>query len=524
MSRMSQSCAYALMVAVTAAAATAIHAEVDTGTYTYDGTLPTVTGDTFTETTIPTWVTDPEKFQGTIWLKNIAVTGFTVNPYGNESSKVKLTNISGWLNAPNDNSAFTNTVPVELDGTLTINNGYSANDSCPNRCTVFKKLSGSGAIYTDTAANKVVIVIQDASEFTGNIGMDGKLIVFGDTMPSYAANNKFEGMTGSIWVMEGASVTANPASGNWWAVGGIKAYGEFRTPSLDKIGGGTYITTYDSGKVTLTSTGNGEENETDASYARISGTGTLKYEGTGWRALSTNNFPTAMTVENEQAGDLLLSRAVTYTIGSLSGSKNFQGNYGSGDRYLRVLQSKDTEWSGIVIADTEYGNRFKGLIVAPGVSTSGTLTLSGTQPQSRPLTVEAGAKVNLTGTWVGATTVAGTIGGTGAIIGDLTLSDGATLNIPDLTSTLVVTGNLTATTGTINVRLPANVDFSHFQTLLRVTGTIDLGSADFAVVSIGDEEVLDPACYSVRKGVLKKDKANRLFVLANNHGNRIIFR
>ena len=386
--------------------------------------LPTINGSKFTSNVIPTFVTDSTKWRGVIYISSGTFTDFTSNKYGNESSVVRLGNVSGWLSAPG-NYAFTNTVPVELVGTLTINNGNSANDSNPNKCTVFKKLSGSGTISTDTTANKVVVVIQDASEFTGNIALNGKLIVFGDAMPSYIDNNKFDNMTGSIWVMEGASVTTQPASGIWWAVGGIKLAGELRASGLDKFGGGTYITTSDTGIFTLTSTGNGVETETDTSYARISGTGALKYEGAGWRALSATDFPTNMTLINEQAGDLLLSRAQTYTIGSLAGSKKIQGNYGSGNRYLRVLQAKDTEWSGLINPDGS--SRFKGLIVAPGVSTNGTLTLSGTQTQSAALTVEAGAKVNITGTWVGATTVNGTLSGTGTVSGAVTLADGSTL-------------------------------------------------------------------------------------------------
>ena len=488
-------------------------ADGDANFHEYDGVLPEVSGDEFTETTVPTWVTDPAQWTGTVSIKNVAVTDFTVNSYGNESSTVRLSNVTGWLRAPG-NYAFTNMVPVELVGTLTLNNGNSANDYNPNRCTVFKKLSGDGYIYATGDGAKTVVVIQDASEFTGNIGLNNKLIVFGDAMPSYADNNTFEGMTGSIWVMEGASVTANPASGNWWAVGGMKVYGEFRTSNLGKIGGGTYITTFDAGKVTLTSTGNGTEEETDTDYARISGTGTLKYEGSGWRALSTNNFPTAMTLENEQAGDILLSRALTYAIGSLSGSKNFQGNYSNGDRRLRVLQAKDTEWSGSIIYD--YYDRFKEFIVAPGVSGFGTLTLSGDNTKkTTALTVESGAKVKLTGAWQGATTVAGTLGGTGTITGDLTLTDGAILNIVDLENPLKVSGNLSAT-GTIEVHLPAVANLSQLKTILSVDGTIDVNNATFLVTSIGGE-AQDSAPYSVKPG------RKRLYVMGN-HGNRIIFR
>ena len=473
------------MVAVTVAAATTIHAEVDTGTHEYDGVLPTVSGDSFTETTIPTWVTNPEKFQGKICLKNVAVTDFTSNPYGNESSVVRLEGVSGWLRAPG-NYPFTNSVPIEIAGTLTIDNGSSANDGNPNRCTVFKKVSGNGYIYTTATADHVVVVIQDATEFTGGLALSsGKYIVFGQAMPDYTTVLS-QTTVGTIFVMSGAKVTN---SNFWWATGGIKVDGELCAPFLNHstetlgFGGGTYITTSDTGTFTLTSTGNGVETETGTDYARISGTGTLKYEGTGWRAISTNNFPTAMTVENEQAGDLLLSRALTYTIGSLSGTKNIQGNYGSDDRYLRVLQSKDTEWSGNIIYD--YYDRFKGLIVAPGVSAAGTLTLSGTQPQSRALTVEAGAKVNITGTWVGPTTVAGTLSGTGTVSGDVTLSDGATLKVASVDSPLNTTGSFTAT-GNIKILLPADADVAQRKTLVIANSSFDVDGATFDVVIEGE--------------------------------------
>ena len=437
--------------------------------------FPTVSGSVFTSTTVPEFVTDSTKWSGVIYISGGSFTDFTSNAFGNESSIVRLGNVSGWLRAPG-NYAFTNSVPVELVGTLTINNGMSANDSYPNRCTVFKKLSGSGTISANNTADKVVVVIQDASEFTGNIGLTGKLIVFGDAMPSYTGNSKFESMTASIWVMEGASVTVNPPSGNWWATGGIKLYGELRTASLNKIGGGTSITTYDTGTFTLTSTSSGYLNDTTTSFARIGGTGTFKYEGTGWRALCATDFPTNMTLVNEQAGDLLLSSAQTYTIGSFAGSKNLQGNYDSGDRYLRVLQAKDTTWSGKITTDGQ--NRFKGLTVAPGVYTAGTLTLSGTQTQSAAMTVETGAAVNLTGTWVGATTIAGTIGGTGAITGDLTLSAGATLKVSDVADPLSVSGDFAAT-GTIAIELPAGALDGGACTLLAVGGTADLSGATF---------------------------------------------
>jgi len=233
----------------------------------------------------------------------------------------------------------------------------------------------------------------------------------------------------------------------------------------------------------LTSTGNGTETETDTDYARIKGTGTLKYDGTGWRALSTNNFPTTVTLVNEQAGDILLSRALTYSVGSLAGTKNLQGNFGSGARYLRVIQSQDTEWSGIVVSDGQ--DRIKGLTVTPG-ATAGTLTLSGNQVKAQTLAVEADAKVNLTGTWKGATTVAGTFGGTGTLTDNLMLTDGATIKVNNISDLLEVSGALTASSGTITVDLPAEVSGSSSIKLLDVGGTITTG-ANFVVTAGGEK-------------------------------------
>lgn len=414
--------------------------------------LPTINGSKFTSNVIPTFVTNSTKWRGVIYISSGTFTDFTSNEYGNESSVVRLGNVSGWLRAPG-NYAFTNTVPVELAGTLTLNNGNSANDGNPNRCTVFTKLSGGGMIYADGNANKSVVVIQDASEFTGNIGLEGKLIVFGDTMPSYADNNKFENMTASIWVMEGASVTARPASGNWWAIGGIKVAGELRVSGLNKLGGGTYVTTSDTGVFTLITNSNADDMNTD--YARIQGTGTLKLEGNAYRCISTNNFPTAMTVDNRlTAGFLHRIPGLEITIGSLAGDGYLRSDWGgtAGDRDLRVLQAKDTTWSGKFW--TTNPHRFRSLIVAPGATTSGTLTISATHEaaESTALIIESGAKVNLTGTWVGATTVNGTLSGTGTVDGALTLADGSTL-IADTADPLTVSSLSLPSTGTVTISL-----------------------------------------------------------------------
>lgn len=351
-------------------------------------------------------------WKGTVWIKNVTSNGFNPDSYGNGESTVRLTGVTGYF--PKGKLEISPAIELVDEGStvaLNLNNGFSYDQNSGYSYAKFNKLKGTGTITGSESAQYVLLRVADASEFTGGIGLNNKCIVFGEEIPASLT-------LGAIYISAGAVVTKQ---GNWWAVGGIKVDGELRAANLDKLGGGTYITTSDNGVFTLTSTGNGNENETETNYARISGTGTLKYDGAGWRALSTNNFPTAVTLVNEQSGDILLSRALTYNIGSLSGSKNFQGNYGSGARYLNILQSKNTEWSGNVAYD--YYSRLAGFKLDS--ASTGTLTLSGTATQRVPLEINGGA-VNLTGTWVGATTVAGTFGGTGTLTGDLTFNAGST--------------------------------------------------------------------------------------------------
>ena len=380
---------------------------------------------------------------GTVWINGKSgLTNFNVNPYGNGNSSVKLSGVDGWVSAPG-NYTYTNAVPIILengsfDYALKLTNGNSPNVDNPVRCTAFVKVSGSGTISDGTAANPMIKIF-DASGYTGAITLTRARVVFclpdSTTLPA-AYNTGIA--TASIYVDAGMSVTV-PSDKVWSATNGITVGGELRATGIDRFGASTTITTTDNGVFTLTSTGNGNVSEYNTSYARIAGTGSLKYEGFGWRALSQNNLSKDLTIINEQAGGILLHTTGTYNIGSLAGSKNFLGNYGSDSRYLNILQTKDTEWSGKV-ADDVY-SRLAGIIITN--SSTGTLTLSGTATQSVPLNVDGGA-VNLTGTWVGNTTVSGTFGGTGTLTGDLTFKAGSTLRkLAHNNDGLSVSGTLT---------------------------------------------------------------------------------
>ena len=228
----------------------------------------------------------------------------------------------------------------------------------------------------------------------------------------------------------------------------------------------------------------------------MTGTGTIRFAGEGFTVIS-QSIPTSLTFAAEKANGSVVPIAGA-TIGSLTGSKGFRsdwGNNGEGGRYLTIKQSTDTVWDGSICVGGEH--RLTGVIIDPGANSSGTLTMTATQTASSTLAVNG--SVNLTGTWVGATTVAGTFGGTGALTGNLTLSDGATLSVADLSDLLVVTGDITAS-GIVTIRLPAGTSLGSGVEIASVSGKVSLSGATF---NVGVGGKLSRASVSVRNGNLR---------------------
>ncbi len=429
-----------LTVDGTLASSQAAKAVSGSGTVVFNGKLPSPTGDA--------WWTNSD-WDGTVQIKSAAFTGVSgvatyleVNKYGNDGSILELNNCSGWL--PVGNTAGDNVcaVPLKVTGTLTINDGFSG------RTFTINKLLGSGAIYTTSNGATVTIQVLNADDFTGYVQLNSKRVIFGETIPATFTS-------GQIYVGSGFSFTVPNSNAAWYGTGGILLDGELKATSLSNFGGGTTITTTDNGVFTLINSSNTQDQAVD--YARITGTGTLRYADVSgkWRSLSAVNFPTNMICENNLSSGLILTTIGENTIGSLAGDGYLRSDWGgsAGDRDLRVLQATNTTWSGkFWTADP---HRLRSLIVAPGVTTSGTLTISATHEaaESTGLTIKSGAAVNLTGTWVGATTVAGTFGGTGTLSGNLTLTDGATIKVDDASKSLAVNGSLTVT-GAITIELP----------------------------------------------------------------------
>ena len=418
-----------------AADSTATACAAGTGTVVFGG-VPSPTGDKWWKNAA--WT-------GTVEIKGAtALNGdYAFNDYGNSASTLKLTNCSGWLK-PN----YTCVPALEIGGVFTWNDGSSG----LNNTFKVAKLKGSGTISIPNqgAATAVWQITDDWSGFTGpvvgNNGAAKRILVFGSKLPATVT-------AGDIYVSEGATLNLDNSSSAWWGVGmRFVVDGTVKASARSKWGGGTAMTLGDTGVLELTSTGNINDSSfgnsaTSADFSNVTGTGTIKYSSTaGWRAFPSEDekMPaTTLTIQTELADSLILptkTNDVT-VVGNIAGSKNIRSdwtNNGPDGRILTVTQSKDTEWQGKFVSNriTQFN------VVAPTEGTPGTLKLSGAQEATIPMQVDG--SVNLTGTWVGATTVAGTFGGTGTLTGDLTFSDGATLK-----------ANATALTVSDTVTIPA---------------------------------------------------------------------
>jgi len=178
------------------------------------------------------------------------------------------------------------------------------------------------------------------------------------------------------------------------------------------------------------------------------------------------------------------SGSATNEIGSLSGACTVRSDFGNGLRYMRILQSVDTVWSGVFSAD----DRLSSLIVAPGSDGRvGTLTLSGTQVQTNDLHVASGGSARLTGKWIGDVTSDGSFGGTGEIVGDVAFCDGATLRVEDPSDLLFANGTLTVS-GKVTVRFASEEDYnsSNGKNIVRALGGVLLSGAEFSVMVAGE--------------------------------------
>ena len=431
---------------------------------------------------------------GDAWWKNAAWTGtveiqgvttlngdYNFNDYGNSGSTLKLTNCSGWLK-PN----YTCVPALEIGGTFTWNDGFSGLNNTFKVATL--KGSGTISIPNQGAATAVWQITDDWSGFTGpvvgNNGAAKRILVFGPTLPTTIT-------AGDIYISEGATLDLDNSSGAWWGVGmRFVVAGTVKASLRSRWGGGTAMTLGDTGVLELTSTDNVNDstignNPTSADFSNVTGTGTIKYSSTaGWRAFPDQDAKMPVStvgIQVELADSLIISKSNGETaIGSLSGLKNIRSDFsnnGANGRILTVTQSKDTEWQGKFVSNriTQFN------VVAPATGTPGTLTLAGTQTVNIPAQIDG--SVNLTGTWVGATTVAGTIGGTGTLTGNLTFSAGSTFKaFASDENGLSVSGSITyPASGTVTVDVSALGASAAKVVLLTAASESDIDLSKFAL-------------------------------------------
>ena len=480
---------------ITVSSATAPGGLIVNGTLVANGTLtssasPAVSG---AGTVVFGGVPSPT---GDAWWKNAAWTGtveiqgvgtlngdYNFNDYGNSGSTIKLTNCSGWLK-PN----YTCVPALEIGGTFTWNDGSSGLDNTFKVATL--KGSGTISIPDRGAVTAVWQITDDWSEFTGpvigNNTAAKRILVFGPTLPATIT-------AGNIYISEGATLDLDNSSAAWWGVGmRFVVDGTVKASARNKWGGGTAMTLGDTGVLEFVSSSNTDDQNTE--MGNITGTGTLKFSSSaGWRAYPKTdaNMPaTTLTIQTELADSLILPTKNNgeTVIGSLAGSKNIRSDWtanGTDGRILTVTQSKDTEWEGKFVANriTQFN------VIAPATGTPGTLTLSGTQTLAdvvTPIPLNVSGSVNLTGTWVGDATVAGTFGGTGTLTGNLTLTNSATFKVEGASAPLAVSGSLTAT-GAITIELPEGAE----KGMVITTGSKpDISGATFTTKIGGVEKKL----------------------------------
>lgn len=326
-----------------------------------------------------------------------------------------------------------NSVTVKTGATLNINGEVRINKNPGNVVTSVMTLE-PGA--TCSVRGNLYAYYSEYVSFAinGAITVDGNFYSLGDisvgTMGAITVGSS--GSLAALWHIENNGTITLPALAN------LKKY--------DNEHAQTKITNSSTGKVVFNLAANMDVRSTDLT-AYFAGSGKIVLNGNVWCGFSREGqWPSTIAVENNlktTSGGFVFSR--TSTIGTLSGDGLIRTDLDTGDsdpadRVITVVQTTNSVWSGTLYKVNGKMGTFA--VSAAKGATEKTLTLSGTQQSGSDYTgdgktlvinastetTDAGS-VNLTGTWVGNTTVAGEFGGTGALTGDLTMSDGSIFKV-----------------------------------------------------------------------------------------------
>ena len=244
------------------------------GTIAYVGVAPT--GLTYSDAS---WT-------GTVWLKNVELTGFYTDQYANSGSKVKVSGVTGWIateNASNAELVLDNDV---YEFAFKITNANSIDGSHKNRFSVWKKLSGPGTLTANNSTRTPAIKIYDASGFTGSIytasGSAQHIIIFCGENETFETdwlyNKLYANYKGSIYVSPESSAVTIPSGATWTAYGGFVVDG-----TLNLAGGTASGPLYGNATVTAASAASSLTVANDSTLtvsAALSGSVTVASGGT----------------------------------------------------------------------------------------------------------------------------------------------------------------------------------------------------------------------------------------------------
>lgn len=346
------------------------------------------------------------------------------------------------------NATWTSYGWTHIDGTVTIDvpeadatiDFTHRSDNATNGTS----LGGTGSLVKKGAGTLVLPLKGDNSPYTGTTTIEAGVLglrcngngsgITTGTFPSViSGEGKVEILDGTI-TLSGAN-TYNGGTD-------IASGATLQASGIGNLGTGG-VSVNENATLKLTSTAN--VSEADANYSAVTGTGTIHFSGSGYRTLPIGEsamFDSALALCNEQSAALVITRAnAVTTVGSLSGSGAFRVDWGTGERTLKILQAKNTTYSGDMIYNASTDRLVKVVVAGAEAASEKTLTLSGSTTIAKLLEVEDTGSVNLTGSWAGAVTVAGKLAGTGTVSGTLTFNSGATLD--------VTAGALTA--GTVSI-------------------------------------------------------------------------
>ena len=153
-------------------------------------------------------LTDSALWKGTVVFEDYTAAGQNLSDYGNTSSKVRFSGVSGWLA---NNTTYNPTIELVDNGStpaLNWNNGSTGAKE------TIKALTGTGTFKTSGSGGAAErVIINNIDDFAGSFDLSLKRIVIGDSDPTTSNN-------GSITVNSGRSVTV--AEGKTWkATGGL---------------------------------------------------------------------------------------------------------------------------------------------------------------------------------------------------------------------------------------------------------------------------------------------------------------